>query len=183
MKYHRDRDFLVKYNWRRTISSKTNRAVYTHNTGKWPEQPSVKGVRRAMRAFFDGRREERRAREANSAAKRQRANTEKAEKAEKAAARERAKASFPAPSTDAGNTAGVHVPGVILFASSAASPAAPGKRMPVLAWRREAVSEAVAMAQAAVAAVTIATTAGESADAQGSKEVDGSHNWEWRNLV
>lgn len=37
---------------------------------RWPEQPSVKAVRRAMRAFFDGRREERRLRELHGAQKR-----------------------------------------------------------------------------------------------------------------
>ncbi|KAL1530219.1 hypothetical protein AB1Y20_001134 [Prymnesium parvum] len=67
VKYHRDRDFLKKYGWRRIMSARTSKVVYVH---EWPEQPSVKAVRRAMRAFFDGRREERRLRELHGAQKR-----------------------------------------------------------------------------------------------------------------
>ena len=76
VKYHRDRDFLNKYGWRRIINATTSKVVYQHEEGRWPEQPSVKAARRAMRAFFDERREERRNPEAG---KRRRGATEKAE--------------------------------------------------------------------------------------------------------
>ena len=38
------------------VSAKTAKVVYVQDEGKWPPQASVKGVRRAMKAFFDGRR-------------------------------------------------------------------------------------------------------------------------------
>eukprot|EP00966_Prymnesium_polylepis_P200326 4642076-Prymnesium_polylepis.1 len=60
VKYHRDRDFLNKYDWHRVINPRTSKVVYKHKEGRWPDQPSVKAARRAMRAFFDERREERR---------------------------------------------------------------------------------------------------------------------------
>ena len=70
VKYHRDRDFLQKYGWKRIMSARTSKVVYVHETGRWPEQPSVKAVRRAMRAFFDNKRDERRARELSGQQKR-----------------------------------------------------------------------------------------------------------------
>ena len=60
VKYHRDRDFLDKYGWVRIIDPKTSKVVYRHTEGTWAEQPSVKAARRAMRDFFNQRREERR---------------------------------------------------------------------------------------------------------------------------
>ncbi|KAL1520541.1 hypothetical protein AB1Y20_022117 [Prymnesium parvum] len=60
VKYHRDRDFLNKYGWRRVIHARTGKVVYQHKESRWPEQPSVKAARRVMRAFFDERREQRR---------------------------------------------------------------------------------------------------------------------------
>ena len=60
VKYHRDRDFLIKYGWVRIIDPKTSKVVYRHSEGTWTEQPSVKAARRAMRDFFNRRRGERR---------------------------------------------------------------------------------------------------------------------------
>ena len=91
VKYHRDRDFLNKYGWRRVISGSTSKVVYQHEEGRWPDQPSVKAARRAMRAFFDERREERRNPEVG---KRRRGATEKAEEGE---ATEAASPRFAAP--------------------------------------------------------------------------------------
>ena len=56
VKYGRDRDFLTKYGWVRMIDPQTSKVVYRQREGRWPEQPSVKTARRAMKAFFDQRR-------------------------------------------------------------------------------------------------------------------------------
>ena len=60
VKYHRDRDFLTKYGWVRMIDQKTSKIIYCQSGGRWPNQPSVKAARRAMRDFFDQRRKIRR---------------------------------------------------------------------------------------------------------------------------